>query len=103
MFKSLLSKLDTGCGIKRWLEVRGQGLGSGQLSAISYQFAGTARGRLFAAYLHRAFCSAIPIAALRTRSAAIEGEPEILAVTKITVKQALNASGPVARKVQLQR
>jgi hypothetical protein len=37
MFKSLLSKLDTGCGIKRWLEVRGQGLGSGQLSAISYK------------------------------------------------------------------
>jgi hypothetical protein len=35
--RNLLSKLDTGCGIKRGPGVRGQGLGSFQLSVISCQ------------------------------------------------------------------
>jgi hypothetical protein len=53
--------------------------------------------------LQPAPCSAIPIAALRRRSAAIEGETLILAVTKSPIKQAPNASGSLARRFQLQR
>jgi hypothetical protein len=59
MSKSLLSKLDTGCGIKEGLGVRGQRAVSFQRSAISFclsvfsgQFAEIARERLFAADVH---------------------------------------------------
>jgi hypothetical protein len=96
-----------------------RGWGSGQLSAVSYQLlvvshqlsvcrncartVVAACGHCPSFSPHPAPCLAIPIAALRTRSAAIEPEPETLAVTKTPIKQAPNASKPAARKVQLQR
>jgi hypothetical protein len=54
---------------------------------------------------HRSPCSLLPapIAALFERSAAIEPEPKILAMTKNPIKQAPNASKLLAGKVQLQR
>jgi hypothetical protein len=45
----------------------------------------------------------LPIAALRQHSAAIEPDPESTAMTKSTVKQALNASPRRAGTFQLQR
>jgi hypothetical protein len=115
----LLSKLDTGCGIKKGPGLRGRGLGSGQLSAVSgqlsvfscqflvvsFQFAETARRRSLPAYVHRSSFSLLPapIASFFERSDAIEPIPETLAMTKTTIKQASSAFERPAGKVQLQR
>jgi hypothetical protein len=82
-----------------------------KLSAVSYQlfgFQSSVFSGQFAGPHHRSSFSLLPaqplsIAALFERRAAIEPEPEILAVTKDPIKQAPNASQRSARKVQLQR
>jgi hypothetical protein len=109
---------------------RGQESGAGQLSAFSFQFSAfsfqfsvfsfqfSVRWKFTSSLpadcssfiVHRSPCSLLPapcstnpIAALRTRSAAIELEPETLAMTKNPLKQASNAPGSLTGKVQLQR
>jgi hypothetical protein len=87
-----------------------------QSSVVSFQFAGTARGRLFCLFhrssfiVHRSSFSLLPfsppltpIASFFNRSAAIDVTSEIPAMTKTPEKQAPNAPRGSAEKFQLQR
>jgi hypothetical protein len=85
-------------------EGRGEGAAPGTRFALTLSLSQRERGRHAAPRpLAPSPWPLNPIAALRPRSAAFELEFEIRAMTKTPIKQAPNATGLSAGKVQLQR